>query len=464
MAELLLLHEVFEHVAGQTRINLKSLYDEFYNPILAPYLGDFDSFMTMFYRLNQEGVLKSRTEGDDLIIEHVSTASPVHKKIKQLLETTRSCATAEEFESRVHVSSLNRDFMDAEEIKAVFYHLEGVKSAKQSTPTERQGEASDYARTATEKGMTSKMQTKADAMKEVYEKKVAKLKSMAKDNVEILLSKENEMDIAVIRYLLNDLMPLRDLKLNADELVLDAIKARGLPFVLDGTIIKRQGSMIKQTRPELVHDMRSALQKLALVISRQLLETQHISMVELQRVLDAQNFTIPESETLETLIEQAIKHGYFNGFIDSVEQLVYRPKNEQERQQEAFMREINKLSKEIAVDAGRLADLKKVEAKIPPGLDALLLSPKMHDLAEVLDKTEKSSRSIESFIMSAVKIGRKVSITDLSKQLKDHVHHEHVDVPFPIDDSTTGKILEKMVDTLKIYGYFDSSSNFIRRK
>jgi hypothetical protein len=303
-----------------------------------------------------------------------------------------------------------------------------------------------------------------DEMKGIFEKKIDKLKTMAKDYVESLLGKENEMDVVVLRFLLNDLLPLRDLNLNTDALILDAVRERKLPFVLDGTVYKRKGPRIRTAGPEIEFEQRTMLQRFGIILSRALMDARFVGMLALQRVLESEKFSIPENETLETLLEKTIRQGFFKGYVDLVEQRVYRAKTEGEQYQEQFLKDLNKLSREIASDATRLEDLKKTEGKIPPSLEILLLSPEKKGITGVLDKAESVSQNLQDFIMAQVQVGKRVSVADLSRRLKDHVHRDHVDVPYAIDEEAVERILEKMVDDRKISGFFPDQSNFIRKK
>nr|MDO8119266.1 hypothetical protein [Candidatus Sigynarchaeota archaeon] len=96
VAELLLLRDVFALIAGKKRLNLHEVFDGLYNPVLAPYIGDFDSFKNIFYRLNQEGVIKSHFEDDMLCIESIKESSHINETIDTLIRTCRECATVEE--------------------------------------------------------------------------------------------------------------------------------------------------------------------------------------------------------------------------------------------------------------------------------------------------------------------------------------------------------------------------------
>nr|MDO8112127.1 hypothetical protein [Candidatus Sigynarchaeota archaeon] len=466
MAELLLLHGLFELIAGKKKMNLKQLYEKLSNPVLEPYQGDFSSFKEIFFRLNQEGVLKSRIVGDELIIDSYSSDSYIHKEIKKLQDLCHACKDAEEFENKLHTSALNKYFMDAEEIKAVFFFFETSKSSKParapaSTPVE--APASEKASFSPKKDIATK--SRVDEMKGIFEQKLDKLKKMAKDYFESLLSKENEMDLVVLRYLLNDLLPLRDLKLNTDTLMLEAIKERNMPFVLEGTIYKRIGPRIKKSGPEVDLKERSMLQTFALILSRSLMDSRSVPIHDLELVLKKEGFSIPEGETLESLIEKAIKQGFFKGYMDLVEQKLFRAKTEKEQYQEQFMKELNALSREIADDAEKLKKFKAGESKIPDGLEALLMSPeKPKDICGVLDKAESLEAKIQELLLDTIQVGRKVSITDLSKQLKERVHKEQVDVPWTIDNDAVEKLLEKLVDSRKITGYFEDSMHFFRKR
>jgi GTPase SAR1 family protein len=520
MAELLLLRDIFALIAGKNRVNLKDLYEGLYNPILAPYAGDFDSFKNIFYRLNQEGVIKSHFEGDVLFIESIKQKSHVHESIDRLIQACKLCSTVEEFEKKVHTSELNRHFMDDEEIKAVFFQIEGDRArtkhaAAHKTPaaapapapaTKPSSGAASTTKKSTSAVSTTKKSTsaastpsspaapssesesappandplsrpvatsegerireagKVEEMKGIFEKKIDKLKALAKDYVESLLGKQNEMDLVVLRYLLNDLLPLRDLDLNTDALILEAVRERDLPFVLDGTVYKRKGPRIKTLGPEIEFEERTILQRFGIILSRCLMDAKFIEILALQRSLEAEKFAIPEGETLETLLEKTIRQGFFKGYVDLVEQRVYRAKTEAENYQELFLKDLNRLSKEIASDATKLEDLKKSESKIPPGLELLLMSPEKRGITGVLDNAEALSQKLQDFILTQVQVGKQVSVSELSRCLKDHVHRDHVDVPYAIDEETVERILEKMVEDRKIAGFFPDQSNFVRKK
>jgi hypothetical protein len=502
MAELLLLRDFFAQIAGKKRVNLKDLFEGLYNPTLAPYTGDFDSFKNVVYRLNQEGVIKSRFEGDVLVIDSAKANSHVHEAIDRLLRTCKSCSTVEEFEEKVHTSELNRLFMDGEEIKIVYFQIDGDRarakpiastastshapaaeipsraaSPPASSPSHASAPAPAPASTSAPPGLDPLSKPVAASegeriegagkiaeMKGIFERKIDKLKATAKDYVETLLGKENEMDLVVLRFLLNDLLPLRSLNLNTDALILEAVRERSLPFVLDGTVYKRKGPRIKTAGPEIRFEERTMLQRFGIILSRGLMDARFIGMPALQRLLETEQFLIPEGETMEKILEKTIRQGLFKGYIDLVEQRVYRAKTEAEQYQEQFLKDLNRMAREIASDATKLEDLKKSESKIPSGLEILLLSPGKKGITGVLDKAEALSQNIQDFIMARVQVGKKVSVSELSRSLKDHVHRDHVDVPYVIDEEAVERILEKMVDDRKISGYFPDLSNFVRKQ
>ncbi|MBN2151217.1 MAG: hypothetical protein JW839_07230 [Candidatus Lokiarchaeota archaeon] len=492
MAELLLMQKVFARISGKESVDLKGLFEALYDPILEPYTGDFESFKNIFYRLNQEGVVKSRLEGTVLFIESIKPGSPVHEAIDTLFLACAECPTVEEFERRVHTSGLNRHFMDDEEIKAVYFQVESERGRAEhaaskapraatratdagprgaAAPTEPPAPTPEKSRddplskpVVVSEAEKAKEAGKIEEMRGIFEKKVDKLKAMTKDYVESLLGKQNEMDLVVLRFLLNDLLPLRDLNLDTDALIQEAVRERGLPFALDGTVYKRQGQLIKIAGPEIAFAERTMLQRFGLILSRGLMDARFLGMPDLQRMLDEEEFAIPEGETLETLLEKTIRQGFFKGYVDLVEQRVYRAKTEEEQYQEQFLKDLNKMAKEIASDAKKLEDLKKSESKIPAGLEILLLSPEKRGITGVLDKAEAVSQNIQDFVMEQVQVGKKVSVADLSKRLKDHVHRDHVDVPYPIDEDAVERILEKLVEDRKIAGFFEDQSTFIRKR
>lgn len=299
-------------------------------------------------------------------------------------------------------------------------------------------------------------------MKGIFEQKMEKLKKITMDYVESLLAKENEMDVVVLRYLLNDLLPLQDLQLNTDALILQAIKERNLPFVLNGTVYTRRGPRLKISGSSTDLNERTMLQTFGLAVSRILMDAPSITIDELAAGLVAENFTIPDNEPIESLLERSIKQGFFRGNVDLREQRIYRPKTENEQYQEQFLKELNALSKEIALDS---AALKDAGDKIPGSLEALLLSPeKPRDISTVLDKAQKISNNIEDFIMDTCQVGKRVSIVDLSKQLKTRVHDEQLDIPYQIDQDIVEIMLEKMIEERKLSGYFEDDIHFIRKK
>ena len=55
---------------------------------------------------------------------------------------------------------------------------------------------------------------KIEELKKIQELKLKKLESIAINYVESLLSDENEMDTDVLKYLLNDLLPLKEMHEN----------------------------------------------------------------------------------------------------------------------------------------------------------------------------------------------------------------------------------------------------------
>ncbi|NMC05168.1 MAG: hypothetical protein GYA24_08155 [Candidatus Lokiarchaeota archaeon] len=516
MAELLLLREVFALVTGKERVDLRDLFDSLYNPILAPYTGDFDSFKNIFYRLNQEGVIKSHFEGDVLVIESIRDGSHVHEAIDRLIHACKACATVEEFEEKVHTSALNRYFMDGEEIKAVYFEVEsgrtratpvnpghaparapGPAPAVVSMPATTRASTQDPgpAPASSRKGapgprpideqqqqqqqaaidplsmpVTQASQgaggkaSEVDAMKGLFEKKVEALKKLAKDYVESLLGKENEMDLGVLRYLRNDLLPLRDLNLNTDTLILDAVRERDMPFMLDGTVYKRKGPRIKASAPEMQFEERTLLQRFSIILSRALMDARFVGLLALQRLLEAERFAIPDNETIETLLEKAIRQGFFKGHLDQVEQRVYRPRTEAEQYQEEFLKELNRLAREVGSDAKKLEDLKKVEENIPTSLETLLMSPEKKDITGVLDKAESVSRDLQEFILTTVQVGKKISVAELSRTLKEHVRQDRIDIPYAINEESVERLLEDLVDNRKISGFFEDQSTFVRKR
>lgn len=124
MSELVLLSEVFRNMAGKNRLNLKQLFNKIDFPELDPYVGDYNSFKSIFFRLNQEGIIKSRLEGDYLNIEKVDEGSAIHHLIEKLCDACMNSRNIEDFKNTVYTSELNRYFLDEEEIKAVYFHVE----------------------------------------------------------------------------------------------------------------------------------------------------------------------------------------------------------------------------------------------------------------------------------------------------------------------------------------------------
>ncbi|HME53874.1 MAG TPA: hypothetical protein VKM55_16735 [Candidatus Lokiarchaeia archaeon] len=301
-------------------------------------------------------------------------------------------------------------------------------------------------------------------MKGIYEQKLDELKKIAMNYVESLLANENDIDVVVLRYMLNDLLPpLQNLKLNTEALILQAIKERHLPFILNGTMYSRQGPRLKISRSSNDSKERSMLQAFVRIVTRSLEDARSITTDELVTTLEAESFVIPDNETIESLLERSIKLGFFKGYVDLVDGgRIYRQKTENEAYQEQFLKELNALSKESTLD---FADGKAIDQKIPGDLEALLLSPEQpRNIESILEKSEEVSTNIEDFIMDACQVGKRVSISDLSKQLKTRVHDEQLDVPFQIDQDTVERMLEKMVEDRKLSGYFEDDVHFLRKR
>jgi hypothetical protein len=71
-----------------------------------------------------------------------------------------------------------------------------------------------------------------------------KLREIGANYVESIFQNENEMDIAVLRYLLNDLLPLQEIRMNPDPIIASAIEQKHLPWRLEGTTYRRTGAQV----------------------------------------------------------------------------------------------------------------------------------------------------------------------------------------------------------------------------
>ncbi|MHA1697243.1 MAG: hypothetical protein ACTSWN_00220 [Promethearchaeota archaeon] len=120
MSELLLLKDIFKVVNNNKKINLIKLFEKIERPELSSYLGDVESLKLLFFRLNQQGIMKLRFKDDYIIVEGIDFDSALHSKIQKLLDVFESCKDYEGFKNRIITSELNQYFLNEEEIKAVF--------------------------------------------------------------------------------------------------------------------------------------------------------------------------------------------------------------------------------------------------------------------------------------------------------------------------------------------------------
>jgi len=127
VSELLILNEIFSALQERDEIDLKSLYHQLEEYLtLLPYLGDFESFKNIFFKLTKEGIIKATTDGDELIIESINNESEIRETIGQLFQTADEAMAFVDFQNKIETCNLNKFFLDEEEMKAVYFHLEAV--------------------------------------------------------------------------------------------------------------------------------------------------------------------------------------------------------------------------------------------------------------------------------------------------------------------------------------------------
>ncbi len=497
MTELFILKELFSSARDGTVIDLRALHESFDGSVLAPYVGDVESSKQLIFRLNQESVMYASVRGDEVHVEHVEGESPVHGHISLLVDIIKASKDVSSFKRNVSVSPINRFFMDEKEMELVYlvatsggFTIQGAVIERALSElqagsddqqaklppvpdNERKVDAAPVddskvkiARGATVSSSVGDSSTRnVTEMRKMFDLKIEKLRSVAKDYVEKLLADENEIELKVLRHLLNELLPLKEIHLDPGVLIKDAIIEKQLPWALDGDIYKRSGALVDVHHHEKGVLMSRAVKKIASILRDCLKENACVSFDEVKQALERNAFTFPDGENIESLIERSIREGMFSGYIDLVTQHVYRPKSDDERYQQSFQKELNALAREIKHDANKMLDLERVKSEIPRDLEAVLIAPeKPKELTGILDTTQTISEQFKAFLLDALVIGSPVPVAPLVKQIKALGVARNITLPFTIDRAGIEKMLEDMVRQGVIDGYFQDDDTFVRRK
>lgn len=125
-----MLREIFKAASKPgMRHDVISLFERLEkNPTLAPYVGDMDTIKNVYFRLNQEGIVKGRMVGDNMyLVEEVRVGSQWHAKIDLLLSFCERARSDEEFKDLIHASELNQHFLDDAEILSVYHHVKNTR-------------------------------------------------------------------------------------------------------------------------------------------------------------------------------------------------------------------------------------------------------------------------------------------------------------------------------------------------
>lgn len=298
----------------------------------------------------------------------------------------------------------------------------------------------------------------AETLRREHEHTVERVKQIAMDYTASILEHENEMDLDVLRYLLNDLLPLKDVHLVADAIVADAVASKGLPWRLEGAVYRREGAPVALLSWETQDEARRRLGAVANTVSAAVRDARSIAIDEVGPLLDGKGIEIPAGETVDSLLEAIISEGLFDGFVDLAAGRVHRNDTPRERYQKRFMQELDAAAASLAKEGeGRAA--------IPPRIEAVLVSPdKPRSLDGLLDTAQARSRDVQDFITTFCKAGSKVSIESLNMNLQQHFKERHVDLPWDVKKGGIETFLEEMVKNRQIDGYFDGEDHFVRER
>lgn len=467
MSELLILREIHDALGEKNRVNLKELHEVLENPVLTPYLGDFESFKAMINRLELEGVLKLEKSGDVIYIIGHDDGSKYRDRIAKLEEIFSKAKDEDDFKDKVYTCELNQHFLDSEEVKIVFYYL---TDKPPETPVKSSPEAPEIKKQERAPAPTEAENANDDIeqLKNVQEMKIKKLEQITKDYVEELLKDENEIEITTLSYLLDELLPLKEMREDEKTLIAAAIEEKSLPWVLEDGVYKRTGEKIKKTIGKNQYEENMLLRNFTNFL---------ISSIGTELSIDYDDFKAKlvqtdlfkeisekkEGITMESLLEEVIEHGMFKGYVDAVERKVFRPKTAEEKYQESFKRELDNLSEEIKTDEKKIAELKETEEHIPKDLESLLTFPdKPRDFFHALDSLEHESNQIQEFILRNTPVGKKVSIIELNEKIQQYMQQKDMELPFSINNESVENILEGMVKNRKLMGYFEDDTHFKR--
>nr|MDO8118421.1 hypothetical protein [Candidatus Sigynarchaeota archaeon] len=302
-------------------------------------------------------------------------------------------------------------------------------------------------------------------IRHVFDLKIEKLRNIAKDYVENLLAEKNEIELKVLRHLLNELLPLKEIHLDPGIVIKDAIHEKNLPWQLDGEVYKRTGPYVDLHHHEQGVQVERAVKSFCTLLHDCLKDNACISFDDFQQELQGKTFSFPDGENIETMIDRSIREGLFSGYVDLVDQRIYRPKSDDEKYQQAFHKELDVLAKEIKRDVNKMLELERIKGDIPRDLEAVLIAPeKPKDLAGLLDKTQAISKDLQQFLLDAIKPGMPASVDGLVAQIKTYGTARNVTFPFSIDRDAVEKLLEEMVLHGLIDGHFKGDNSFLREK
>ncbi|MBD3188074.1 hypothetical protein GF325_14655 [Candidatus Bathyarchaeota archaeon] len=161
--------------------------------------------------------------------------------------------------------------------------------------------------------------TKIERLKKEHQLRIQKLEKIAKDYVESILSDENEFDLDVLRYMLLDLLPLKEVREDVDLLINSAIQERGLPWCIEGDKCVRTGELVHKKSWVARERERQFLENVASIMERVLGRNTRVSLSKLGAALEDGGITGIDESMIEDLVEQVIRAHLFDGFIDGIE-------------------------------------------------------------------------------------------------------------------------------------------------
>ncbi|MFX0102910.1 MAG: hypothetical protein ACFFCS_25300 [Candidatus Hodarchaeota archaeon] len=470
MSELLVLREIFDMLGEKKSIDLKDLHKMLESPILSPYLGDFESFKATITRLELDGTLELEKSGSEIEITGYDKGSKFHDKIAKLEALFSQSKDDDDFKEKIYTCELNQHFLDTEEVKIVYFYLNEKPPVVpvEKAPVEKVTVASEEKKETM--GTDDKMTNEKEIteLRNIQEMKIKKLEQITRDYVEELLKDENEIDRTTLAYLLDELLPLKEMREDEVTLIMSAIKERNLPWILDGDVFKRTGELVKKTLGKDQHEENKILKEFTNFLMSSLGNERSIGIDDFKAKLEETDFFKETSKeekdvSMESLLEESIEHGMFTGYVDAEERTIVRPKSAEEKYQETFKRELDRLSEEIMSDEKKIESLKRTEEKIPQDLESLLKFPeKPRDVMHALDKVSSGDVMIQDFILKNTPVGKKVSIIELNDKLQDYLEEKKMDLPFSITSESIEKILEGMVKNRMLVGYFEDDEHFKR--